>query len=395
MASTRKKALSSGALVWQAVWREGPKGQQRQRTRNFHRHGDARAFAHRMEKEIEKPRVGDPNRLTVVDYLKQWHADLDPDSYSPTTLDGYKRCVDIATRELGPMELSRLAADHLTRAYRRLREQGGRIANDPDARRPLSKQTVVNVHRCLHVAFEQARKRKLIPENPAADAKAPAVDPSRVVAFSADEVGRLLELVEASRDKDPELQVMVALLLACGLRRSELLGLCFDAIDLDSEESTLEVARTVVQIGYEPVVRERPKSASSRRRLVLPPAVVELLRQQRARIAADRLAWGRDYRADPLFVFPGPGGGPRIPESVTQKLWYLLRRAGITKASPVHAWRHTAGTTLFHATKDIKAVQKRLGHSTAAITMNLYVHGTEEADQGAAAHFEALLNRKR
>jgi site-specific recombinase XerC len=159
-----------------------------------------------MEKEIEKPRVGDPNRLTVGDYLKQWHADLDPDSYSPTTLDGYKRCVDMATRELGPMELSRLAAHDLTRAYRRLREQGGRIANDPDARRPLSKQTVLNVHRCLHVALEQARKRKLIPENPAADAKAPAVDPSRVVAFSADEVGRLLELVEAGHDKDPELQ---------------------------------------------------------------------------------------------------------------------------------------------------------------------------------------------
>jgi integrase len=40
-------------------------------------------------------------------------------------------------------------------------------------------------------------------------------------------------------------------------------------------------------------------------------------------------------------------------------------------------------------------VQKRLGHSTATITMNLYVHGTDEADRNAAAHFEGLLNRKR
>jgi integrase len=82
-----------------------------------------------------------------------------------------------------------------------------------------------------------------------------------VVAFSADEVGRLLELVQAGRDKDPELQVMVALLLACALRRSELLGLCFDDIDLDGEEPTLVVARAVVQIGYEPVAKERPKTA--------------------------------------------------------------------------------------------------------------------------------------
>jgi integrase len=102
-----------------------------------------------------------------------------------------------------------------------------------------------------------------------------------VVAFSTAEVGRLLDLVEAARDRDPELEVMVA-------------------------------------------------------------------------------PWGRDYRV-------AAPGSPR----------------------PVHAWRHAAGTTLFHATKDIKAVQNRLGHSTAAITMNLYVHGTEEADREAAAHFEA------
>jgi integrase len=395
MASTRKKVLASGAVVWQAVWREGPGGEQRQRTRNFSRHGEARAFAHRMEKEIERPRVGDPNRLTVGAYLAEWLADLDPDDYSPTTLDGYGRCVDMATRELGSMELSRLTAHDLAGAYRRLRKHGGRVRKDPEARRSLSKQTVFNIHRCVRTAFEQARKRKLIPENPAADAKAPSVDRFPVVAFTTDEVGRLLELVETARDRDPELQVMVALLLACGLRRSELLGLTFDAIDLDSEKPTLEVARVVVQIGYEPVVKERPKTASSRRVLALPPAAVDLLRQQHARIAADRLAWGRAYRADPLYVFPGPGGGPRIPKSVTQKLRYLLRRAGITKASPVHAWRHTAGTTLFHATKNIKMVQNRLGHSTAAITMNLYVHSTKEADQDAAEHFEALLSRKR
>jgi hypothetical protein len=41
-----------------------------------------------MEKEVEKPRIGDPARLTVGEYLKQWHDDLDLDDYSPTTLAG-------------------------------------------------------------------------------------------------------------------------------------------------------------------------------------------------------------------------------------------------------------------------------------------------------------------
>jgi integrase len=71
-----------------------------------------------------------------------------------------------------------------------------------------------------------------------------------------------------------------------------------------------------------------------------------------------------------------------------------MKRAGVTGASPAHAWRHTAATTLFHAGGNVSNVQARLGHASPAITLALYVHPTDAGDQAAADHFENMLNRK-
>ena len=71
-----------------------------------------------------------------------------------------------------------------------------------------------------------------------------------------------------------------------------------------------------------------------------------------------------------------------------------MRRAGVEGASPVHAWRHTAATSLFHAGANIKTVQTRLGHASATITMNLYTHATDAGDQAAADHFENMLTKR-
>src|SRR4029077_14338783 len=93
-----------------------------------------------------------------------------------------------------------------------------------------------------------------------------------------DESSRLL----AAAESYPETHCMLALLLVSGLRRSELLGLTLDAIDL--EAATLTVQRTVSETLTAVVVREVTKTKSSRRTLAIPAAVVTLLRAQKARV---------------------------------------------------------------------------------------------------------------
>ena len=93
------------------------------------------------------------------------------------------------------------------------------------------------------------------------------------------------------------------MLLTTGLRRSELLGLTLDALDL--EAATLTVQRTVTEIGSAVVVREITKTKLSRRTLAIPAAVVLLLRAQKAPRAGTGAGLGERVRQRPALPVPG------------------------------------------------------------------------------------------
>jgi integrase len=149
----------------------------------------------------------------------------------------------------------------------------------------------------------------------------------------------------------------------------------------------------VIPAGAATVLRERAKTGNSLRTISIPEVLVGLLREQKLRVQTIAIKWGKGYQREPLFVFPGPGGEPLRPGCMTRQMQQLIRRAGVEGQAPCHSWRHTSATALLHAGQNIKTVQARLGHSTPAITMALYVHPTDEADRAAADHFGAVLKR--
>lgn len=392
MASIKRVPLSDDRIVYKVVWREGAGANRRQRTKNFTRHTEARTFAAKMEREIEQRRVGDPDRATVAEYLGNWLTFLDTQGeLSVTTRAGYGRYVKLAIRELGQIPLERLTARDLDLAYARLRAQGGSprstAAKAAGTTHPLAARSILHLHRVLHSAFEQARKWRHIAENPARDASPPSPGKSPVKAFTDDQVARLL--TEAA-SYDPELHLAIACLLACGMRRSELVGLAFDCVDLDGGRIT--VRRSVVETTYlKPVLREHGKTKSSLRTIAIPSALTEMLRKQKIKVQEAAIAW-RDYQREPLLVFPGLRGGPSSPQRLTERLRHLMKRAKVEGPSPVHAWRHTAATALIYAGANIKTVQARLGHASPSTTLGLYTHPTDAADQAAADHFESILS---
>jgi integrase len=387
MASVHKR-VHRGRITYRAVWREsGPGGRARLRNKSFAKAADAKIYAARMEAEVERRGVGDPARHSTGQYLSRWLATLrDRGEHSLSTLEYYARCITAAKPWVGDIPLSRLSAADLDHAYGELRKRGGRT-RDGKQTRPLTARTVLNVHRCLHTALEQARKWKLIAENPARDARAPSPLRSCARAFTADEVQRLLEVAAA----DPTTYAMVATMLTCGLRRSELIGLAFDAIDF--EAGTLEVKRVGIEVAHRAVICARTKTESSARKLKIPSALVALLKTQLVRVQKMVLEWGREYQREPLFVFPGLAGVPMSPHNVTDRMRALLRRAKIAGAQPCHAWRHTAATLLLDSGQNVKTAQARLGHSTPATTLALYVHPVEERDAEAAEHLGKLIER--
>jgi integrase len=183
---------------------------------------------------------------------------------------------------------------------------------------------------------------------------------------------------------------MTAIFLICGLRRSEVAGLALDAIDLDAGE--IEVKRVVVEDKKRQLHVRHPKTDAGRRKMKIPPELVSLIRAQIVRVKELMLKWGAEYQREPLFLFPGLAGAPIKPAIISRRMTKLLKLAGIKGAQPCHGWRHTAATVMLHAGHNIKTVQTRLGHSTPAITLALYVHPDEEQDAAAAAHLGGLLD---
>jgi integrase len=340
-----------------------------------------------MEVEVERRGIGDPQKHSLERYLKRWLATLtERGELSPTTLAAYRWQADIACRHIGHILLEKLSPADIDQLYSILLRRGG-ITRRPNAdgtkgTRPLTARTVLNVHRVISNALEQGRRWKMIAENPAKDARAPTPRRQQVKSFTTDEVGRLLD---AAAD-DRETHTIIATLLTTGMRRSELLGLAFDALDLDA--GTVGIRRVVLEVGHEPVVRDMTKTDSSERTVSIPPMLVELLRLQKAHVLETAMKWGRGYRREPMFLFARPDGEPLPPMSLTLRLRQVMRRAGISGRPPAHGWRHTAATVLVGSGTDIKTVQTRLGHSTPAITLALYVHPTTSAIRLPASAWE-------
>ena len=345
MASVRKSITGKGTTRWQAVWQQpAPGGKTQRRTKNFGSQKDARVHAQRMEQEVERRGIGDPQKHSLERYLKRWLATLtERGELSPTTLSAYRWQAAMAYPHIGHIPLEKLSPADLDGLYAILLRRGG-VARKIGAdgkwdSRPLAPRTVLHVHRVLHSALEQARKWKMIGE-PAKDATAPTPRRTSTKAFSQDEVGRLLDAAASDR----ETYIAISTLLITGIRRSELLGLALDALDLDA--ATLTIKRVVLAVDHVPVLRNVTKSESSSRALSIPPLLVELLREQKARVLAAALAWGRGYRREPMFLFARPDGEPLNPLGMTVRLRQVMRRAGISGRPPTHGWRHTAATVL-------------------------------------------------
>jgi len=389
MSSVRKSVTKAGVTRWQAVWSETGQEGPRRRTRNFDSKALAMEHAARMAIEIENKGIGDPAKHNLERLITRWLSFLEErGNHAPTTREAYGAHLARARKLIGHVALRDLTAAHLDNLYSELLNHGGVAkkakadgSRDPQ---PLAARSVWHVHRVMNNMLNQARKWGLIAENPARDATAPKPAKTPPKAFTSDEVARLLDAAG-----NRENLVVLSTLLVTGIRRSELLGLAMDAIDLDA--GTLHIKRVVVAVKNAPLLRDTPKSASSARTISVPPALVALLREQKAKVLETALAWGKGYRREPMFLFCRPDGEMLCPMTVTIRLSEIMRRAGIKGRQPTHGWRHTCATLMLDGGINLKTASARLGHADAAFTLRTYVHAVDARDVTAGEHLAALL----
>ena len=209
-------------------------------------------------------------------------------------LESYWGTVDLyLVPKLGQVPLEKRAPRDVQEMVAQLLENGGRKGG------PLSPRTVVQVHRVLSKAMNDAVKLGIVLRK-AVD----AVEPPRTTNYEVQFLG--WEEVHAFLDQitDPLQQTPALLAIQTGLRRSELLGLHWR--DIDFSASTLSVQRALIKLASGAMELKVPKNGHGRV-VDLPSESVEALKAHRER--------NRDSSVVGNFVFSIPMGLPSIPTS--------------------------------------------------------------------------------
>lgn len=136
-----------------------------------------------------------------------------------------------------------------------------------------------------------------------------------------------------------------------------------------------------------------PKTKASRRTLPLPSTLVKELRSHRRRQGEERLKLGAAWN-DHDLVFPSEVGTPLTHSNITQIYKRVLRRANLRTSLRLYDLRHTHATLLLKADVHAKIVSERLGHTTIALTLDVYSHVLPSMQAEAAAHLETMLYGK-
>ncbi|MFI5895678.1 tyrosine-type recombinase/integrase [Actinoplanes sp. NPDC051513] len=155
-----------------------------------------------------------------------------------------------------------------------------------------------------------------------------------------------------------------------GLRRGELCGLRWAAVDLD--RGLLIVERNRTTAGYQ-IVEGDPKTAAGRRAVALDKHSVAILREHRRRQLEHRdrrHAAGKTW-TDSGYVFTGKTGTPINPNYATTRFRILTSRAGLPPVR-LHDLRHGAASLAHEAGADLKTLQDLLGHSSIVVTADTY-----------------------
>ena len=177
-----------------------------------------------------------------------------------------------------------------------------------------------------------------------------------------------------SKDDPLELPILAAAFY--GLRRSEVIGLKWSAIDF--ERKTICINHTVVQTtlnGRTKIIqKDGTKTVSGCRTLPLVPSFEKLLCKVKETQIQNRQYCGTAYCKDYLdYICVDPAGHLLRPNFVTQHFSLLLERNGLKKIR-FHDLRHSCASLLYANGIGLKEIQEWLGHSDVGTTSNVYTH---------------------
>lgn len=316
--------------------------------------------------------VSSRNGETLRGFVDRWLVEVYAPSHRPKSTQDYKDALKLIPPHLGRLPLAKVTGPLVQRMVTDL---GQRYAP----------ATVALLRRALRQALEQARQWHLISHNPAEHITCPKIERRKVDVLSPEQARALLAVLRGHR-----LAVAVQLAVSLGLRRGEVCGLRWE--DIDFESGVLHIRGSLQYVAGQGLVYGETKTASSRRSIKLPAALLAALRwhQQHQKAEREHMGW-----KDSGYVFVAARtGGPLNGNVLIYAFKEALERAGI---APIrfHDLRHSCASFLIAQGVHAKVISGLLGHTNISITMDLYGHLLPDTLSAAAEQVADLLEPRK
>ena len=387
--------------------------------------------------------------MTLNSFIEQWRQDYEQSHLKNTTQKHYDDPLERIKPALGHLKLSEITPLHINAFYKNLAEEGIRIdykykcridfrkfLKDNDISRyklidaagismttlesivagknvsketalgisnaleiepeelfdvigtdkTLSPKTLLHYHRCLSAILSKAVKWGLLFSNPCERVDPPKLRRREAKCLNEEQT---LQLIAALDEKGQyQYSVMVKLMIFSGARRAEICGLEWD--DVDWDKSCIHICRNSLHLPNVGMYEDTTKTESSERYVKLPQSVMTMLSEFREYQDKIREQMGEGWQESGK-IFTQYNGLPIHPSSVTSWLRKFTERNGLPHVTP-HMLQHTSATMLLMQGVPLKAVSKRLGHTLASTTSDIYGHSLRSVEDIAADKLEAMLS---
>lgn len=309
--------------------------------------------------------------VTLCDYLDLWLRDKERD-LKKSTYEGYTYRVN-SIKKYFESKNPRLidVTPKMIDTFFKYSLKYGKVNQKTQKREPLAVRSVRSYKSILYAVFNQAAIDGLIKINPvigiSVHGKQNKEYSEELLFLTEEEISDLLHFIS---EHYPRLLGITFMGAYYGLRRSEILGLKWSAIDF--KKKTISINHTVVRVKTTNA-EDSTKPQSSKRTLNLFSTAEKCLQQIKQEQNYNKEFFKADYKNTDGYIFSWKDGSPYDPNYITRLFCKATKEFGRPEIT-LHKLRHSCASMLINKGWDIKKLQYWLGHTDTQTTLNIYAH---------------------
>lgn len=325
-----------------------------------------------ISSEINNGTYTEPSKMTVGSWLEVWHQEYLANVKPSTSVSYYQHIKNHLKPALGALSLASLKPASIQKMYNDLSRSG------------LSPKTIKNIHGVFHKALQQATLLGYLRANPSTACILPRVTKADIHPLDSNQMAAFLQAIA-----NHPLEALFKTALFTGMRIGEILGLTWDRVNFD--KGTILIDRQLLRprikgegFSFGSLKNDKPRTLS--------PAsfVMDVLKNHKTNQLQQRLRVGELWISSPAYVFTNEVGQHSSYWLASARFKEVLTGISIEQRS-FHVLRHTYAVSALRSGDDVKTVQSNLGHHTAAFTLDVYGHFTDEMRQDSSARMQAFI----